>query len=349
MAFEKGTVTKAHGEGGLLDKVVKFLTGRDILQYGTTTTTTSEVTTDIPGRDWAIEVRQNAKAANGNDDTSWGALTKEVVLSNVGHSGEENVIIGMREHRYPAESIYGWELNVYTGVPSWFAANKALTGFDSYDATRQGWTDMPVLQLLDSTMTYWIYSNRARVLIVVKVSSYYFAAYLGFGIRLGTPTEYPFPAIAAGSNKFPTAYTSGGYGITRPGDDNNNIMIVNPGNQFRTLARVRAYPMGTEVQDDNTPYGPTPDGQYLLLPNYLTEYDSALDFNNPQQVLFVTEKAHVSMVQNQQSEDVYNDGKYDYRIFQGGDSVDPRNFMAVKEPISTTTSTTTTTTTTTTS
>lgn len=330
MAFTSGVVTQAHSASGLLQgAVIPFLTGAP----GT------------PGRDWSVIVNQNAKAANGSSDTSWGSTTKEVVLKNVGHSGQENVFIGMREHRYPSNSIYGLELNVYTGTPSWFGSNNVLTGFTSYDTTNQGWTGMPVLQLVDSTMTYWIYSNQARVVIVVKVSSDYFACYLGFGIRLGTPTEYPFPAMAAGSNAFPVAYTSGGYGITRPESPSNSIMIVTPGNVFRSGERVRIYPMGGANQDDSTPYGPAPDGRYLILPNYVCEYDSAIDFNLPQQVFFVTEKLHVSMVQNQQSEDIYNDGRYDYRIFQGGDSVDNRNFMAIKEPVSSTTSTSTTTTT----
>ena len=183
MPFTTGTVTQAHGATGLLQNVIiPWITGAG----GT------------PGRDWTIEVNQNAKDQN-QADTSHGATCKEYVLSNTGYSGSENVYIGFREHRRVAVALYGIELNIYNYDPTWFADNRVLTGFTSYDTTNEGWTSMPVLQLIDSTMTYWIYASPARVVIVVKHSSGYFWAYLGQGKRLGSPNEYPFPLIAAGS------------------------------------------------------------------------------------------------------------------------------------------------------
>ncbi len=346
MAFQTGVVNQAHGLGGFLQSIlIPFLT-TDVLPVSSTTTTTSSTTTTSldtreAGRDWNVVMKQPAKN-NLQADTSWGADTMEYVLQNQGHSGNANVLIGFREQRYAVGGIYGIELNVYTGIPSWFAGNQLQTGFTAYNSTYQSWTNMPSIQMIDSTMTYWIYSNRQRVFFALKVSTYYFSAYLGFGIPLGSPNEYPNPLICAGSAPSPTAYTSGGYGMSRPADPNTSIMIVNPANEFLTGQYVVVYPQqhNTIVTD----YGPSPDGRHAMWPIYFCYHNDALSADTPQQLYMVSEKVHVTQILNQQSEDIYNDGRYDYRVFQGGDGIDPRNFIGVKEPLSTTTSTSTTTT-----
>ena len=326
MAFTTGVVNQAHGASGFLQSIlIPFLTG----DGGT------------PGRDWDIEINQNAKDS-AQADTPWGSDTKEYVLSNIGHSGLATVLIGFREQRYAAGSMYNIELNVYTGVPAWFAGNQIQTGFTSYNTTYHSWTGIPALQMLDSTMTYWIYSNAQRVFIVLKVSSNYYSAYLGFGVPLGSPNEYPFPLICAGSAPTATAYTSGGKGLSRPADPNTTIMIVNPANEFLTGQFVTVYPQ--QHNTIATDYGPAPDGRHAMWPIYFCYHNDAIDANIPQELYMVAEKVHVTQVLNQQSEDIYNDGQYDYRVFQGGDVVNALNFVGVKEPVSSTTSTSTTTT-----
>lgn len=344
MAFQTGVVNQAHGLGGFLQSVlIPFLT-TDVLPVSSTTTTTSSTTTTAldtreAGRDWDVVLKQSAKN-NVQVDTSWGALTKEYVLQNTGHSGNSNVLIGFREQRYAAGSMYNMELNVYTGIPLGFAGNNIQTGFTAYNATYQSWTGIPALQMLDSTMTYWIYSNRQRVFIVLKVSSNYYSAYLGFGVPLGSPNEYPFPLICAGSNPTAISHSDGGYGLSRPATPNASIMIVNPANEFLTGQYVAVYPQqfSTNVID----FGPAPDGRHAMWPIYFCYFNSAIDANIPQELYMTAEKVHVTQVLNQQSEDIYNDGQYDYRVFQGGDIVNPLNFVGVKEPVSSTTSTTTT-------
>ena len=330
MPFTTGTVTQAHGVSGLLQGVIiPWITGAG----GT------------PGRDWTVELNQNAKNSAGAD-TSHGATCKEYVLSNSGYSGNDNVIIGFREGRRAATDLYEISLNVYTSVPAtYFFDNQLLTGFTAYDATNEGWTSMPSLQLIDSTMTYWIYSSPSRVTGYIKVSSNYYGFYVGFGRPLGSPEEYPFPGIAAGSAAFPTPHTSGGRGLAAIADPNTSVMIIGPGNEYKTLEFVRIYP--THGITDTTPYQAADDGRSVMFPLYLCFHDDGQDFNIPQEMWMTYDKVYNTRVANQQSEDIYADGRYDYRIFQGGSSVNVTRFVGIKEPVSTTTSTTTTTTTTT--
>lgn len=318
MAFQTGTVNQAHGASGFLQGVlIPFLTGAP----GT------------PGRDWTVEINQNAKKSNGADN-QWGSTCKEYVLSNGGKSGSEFVFIGFREYRYPTNNEYGLELNGYAVEPTTnFYDNMPQHGLDAYDNTRDHWTEMPFIQQLDSTMTYWIYSNAARVVIVLKVASDYYSGYVGFGRRLGSIGEYPCPMFVCGSAFGNTPYTSGGRGISYMVE--GNMFAINPANAYISGTDDNIQSVPFQNSPDTTPYGPAPDGRYILIPTYIVDVAA-------QQVLFVLDYAYGSMIINQQSEDVYNDGKYDYRIFQNGNVIDNRGFFAIKEFISTTTSTTTT-------
>lgn len=179
MAYETGTATNMTD---FCAKLYAFLTGDPA----------------TPGRDWEALVYRNTR------DTAllepFTDTRKEWVLKNTGLSEEEEVLIGIREWEYPAGSAWGLDLNCYTAWVTgsrWndnvLSHNRAL-----YDATWKRYTLHPMLPLTNASMAYWFFSNKQRIICVVRANGRYHSMYLGFGNRLGDPLEYPYPLVACG-------------------------------------------------------------------------------------------------------------------------------------------------------
>lgn len=143
-----------------------------------------------PGRDWTVELSQERPSLPGY---------YEKVLSNTGISELESVVVGIAE--YYGGLRQGWQFNVYT---SWLAgqawnANYGQHGSNTWNSTYGGYTYHPHVPLITDNITYWIASNKQRIMGVFKCGSRYESFYLGFGNRLGTSANYPYPYYAAGS------------------------------------------------------------------------------------------------------------------------------------------------------
>ena len=148
-----------------------------------------------PGRDWTSLMYENTK--NNASSEPFGSNCKQFVLKNIGVSGTEVVIIGFRGWEYSAGGGYGMDLNGYI---TWTAGqlwndNSGDHGFTSYDSTWHRFSKHPQLPLMNDSMQYWFVSNQQRVFIAVKTASFYQSAYLGFGNRFGTPSQYPYPLL----------------------------------------------------------------------------------------------------------------------------------------------------------
>ena len=70
----------------------------------------------VPGLDWTVEMNQTVRDESGA--TLSGSSFREVILSNTGLSGNEEIIIGLREYSYPSTNEYNIELNGYLAVPA---------------------------------------------------------------------------------------------------------------------------------------------------------------------------------------------------------------------------------------
>lgn len=284
-----------------------------------------------PGRDWTLELDQNSKGSDGITDAFPEDNLREVILKNTGLSGNEQILIGIREWKYVAGNAWGWDLNGYLDVPSSWAGNKNDTGFTSYNSTWKHWASgttsgLPILQLFDSTMYYWIYSTKERIVVIVKVGSSYFACYLGLGYRLGSPSEYPFPLLVAGSWFGNRSYQAGGYGPVRP--IAGSFFVVSPGNLFRTGSTPTVIPM--QGDSDNMAIDVAPNGKGLLLPCYvLADGD----------LLMSLQGVYAPRMLSMQSEDLYEAAEGDFRIFQQAAETYNYSFMAVQEETEETTTT----------
>ena len=208
-----------------------------------TGTPTADYLYGEPGQDWKLLQSENTHNKTGDD--IWGGTHKEVILQNTGLSGLEQVMIGIREWYYLGGNAYGWNLNGYLWYNSGMSwrANLSEQGSarETYNTTYNTWSVMPNVPFIDSTMYYWIFSNRQRIIMVIKVQSNYESMYLGFGNRYASPSRYAYPLVIKGShygagNQADTGawrrgihrniYSSAGTGYP--------LMVVDPGGGWRS-------------------------------------------------------------------------------------------------------------------
>lgn len=297
-----------------------------------------------PGLDWTVEMNVNATDNNG-DETAKGSNTKEVILSNTGISGNEDIYIGLREYYNAATNEYGLELNGYLSVPAGWNSHAAATHkLEGYDATRDHWTQLPVLQCFDQEMEYWFYSTQEFIFIALRVGTSYFQAYLGNGQRLGSPSEYPYPLVIAGSTVGNVSYQAGGFGPVRPGLDaadevgEYTCFFVDAQGSFNTM------PIVEPMQGVSTTFSMdvTADGEAFMCPVFYRDSD---------QTFLQLYNVFCIRVINMLSEVTYtDDDSRVYRAFAQGQTDFDYEFLAVLEndPSLVVTTTTTTSSTTTT-
>jgi len=297
------------------------------------------------GADWRVKMNQTT-----TDDVAanpFGAGWNEVILHNTGLSGQENVLVGVREWKYVAGGAYGWDLNGYTAYnagQTWNASG-AQHGLTSYSATWEHWDQLPMLPCIDATMYYWLYSNSQRIVLVVKVSSQYESIYLGFGRRFGLPSDYPYPLIIKGSAYGDVlasdvterrtyiahnVWTANGY----------PLLAVSPGNSF-IVSGGASYAQGVKVEPRaifdaaaGTLGLTKTSGRVMRTPVYMTQ---------PAQSRCLMDLDGVSHLAGQAilSEDtVIADGKK-HRIFQNIFNTTYYDFLSVVEATTTSTSTST--------
>jgi hypothetical protein len=200
--IQTGSVTNfAGGVGtGLLQTLLDFVTSDPY----------------TPGLDWQVAMN-NPSTDDDQYTISYDTGYREVILSNVGVSGNESIFIGIREYKYPAGNEYNWELNGYLSEPAgWNSHALGTHQLDGWDDTRKHWTQLPMLQCFDQEMEYWFYSTQEFIQVAIRVGTNYYQCYLGNGQRLGSPSEYPNPLVVAGSSVGNRSYQSGGWGPARP-------------------------------------------------------------------------------------------------------------------------------------
>lgn len=161
MAFS-GKLTAA-GHLDLLAKVTDFITGAP----------------DTPGRDWTV-ARQDSLAHG-----------PAAVFRNTGLAGTEEVFVGL----YAAtngESIRGGLVckvyKAFDGAPDGTAFLDTVYG----NGVGQNGTHA-FLPCWNAAMNVWIWSNKARVIIVAECNGLYGNAYLGQLRRFSLPSENPWP------------------------------------------------------------------------------------------------------------------------------------------------------------
>lgn len=161
MAFSGKLAAANHAD--LLAKITAFITG----DPGT------------PGRDWSV-ARQDA--------LTYGPAT---VFRNTGLSGAEEVFVGLYAATHADAVRGGLVCKVYKA----FDAAQGGTDFlDTVYGNGDGqFGTHALLPCWNAAMNLWIWSNKARVLLVVECNGLYGNAYLGQFRRFSLPSENPWP------------------------------------------------------------------------------------------------------------------------------------------------------------
>ena len=215
MAFS-GKITAAN-HADLLAKVTNFITG----DPGT------------PGRDWTV-ARQ--------DSLAWGPAT---VFRNTGLSGSEEVYVGLCAATYTDGVKGGLVCKVYKA----FDSAPGGTGFldTAYgNGTGQNGTHA-FLPCWNAAMNVWIWSNKARVVIVAECNGVYANAYLGQLRRFSLPSENPWPLVCLTDGYTSLwQYTTWHDAITSTGSRDADL-------HRRNLAFVRRSPTATRRKTKSPP------------------------------------------------------------------------------------------------
>lgn len=136
----------------------------------------------VPGRDWTV-ARQ--------DTLEWGPAT---VFGNTGLAGSEEVYVGLHAATHGDGVRGGLVCKVYKRFDPAPLAEGGTAFFDTVYGNGNGSKDtVSLLPCWNAGVNFWVWSNKARVLVVVDCNGLYGNAYLGQLRRFCLPSENPWP------------------------------------------------------------------------------------------------------------------------------------------------------------
>jgi hypothetical protein len=142
------------------------------------------ITTGLGADNWTTKVWNTDYDGDGE---------YEFVAMGPGSTATDEIYVGIRTYKNVTEDLYNWALTGYTGYSAesdFFTHPGALRGARTY---------LPHVLLWNSTIPYWFVANGRRFIVVAKVSLTYEAAYMGFLLPYGTPSQIPYPLVIGGS------------------------------------------------------------------------------------------------------------------------------------------------------
>lgn len=122
--------------------------------------------------------------------------TTGVILQGEGAGGTDEIFVGLRIYANAISETYGFELNGFTGYNDG-AAWTAQPGTMAYNEASNQY--LPSIPLWNDSIPYWLSVTGRRIIVVAKVSTVYEFAHLGFMLPYGTPGQWPYPLVIAGS------------------------------------------------------------------------------------------------------------------------------------------------------
>ncbi len=131
---------------------------------------------------------------------------KDLMLKGIGSAGQDEIFVGIRTHGRAVSDVFQWDVNGFTGDPTTDPSIHWRNG-PGHPFLLQG-LDPPRVPLDDDPMGYHLDVNGRRILISMKVTTVFEAAYLGLLEQTTFPSEYPLPLAIGGSMDSDLGFTN---------------------------------------------------------------------------------------------------------------------------------------------
>lgn len=187
----------------------------------------------VDGLDWLI-LQNRTSRDSGQNEAFPGETDQEIILKNSGVSYRDKIIVGIRECHLVSQQFWSWNMNGYIEFPEHWGenwnANDVWHGRNGYNGTWENWNGHPSSYFKDDTMQYWFIANKRRIIVIVRVTNTIYAScYLGFGKRVSTEIENPYPLFVCGNHAGDVNFAHGSLvGIGMPYAGSNRMLSPFP-------------------------------------------------------------------------------------------------------------------------
>lgn len=153
---------------------------------------------------------------------------RELWIKAPGHSGSEEIFIGIRPYQNFSSDYYNWELRSALGY------NPAA----AFDA-QPGISPASYSLMWNSQIKYWFFANGQKVIVVAKVSTTYHLIYLGKYLPYALPSQYPYPVIVSGSTGVQTLrWSNNTYANANITGPNEGHLLCDAGGVWRKIRHI---------------------------------------------------------------------------------------------------------------
>ena len=174
------------------------------------------------------------------------------ILRGQGLAQGDSIYIGVRLYINVGADTYNLEIRGYTGYQNGLP-------FDQHPGSSP-----PVYLCSHSAaQTYWFVANGRRFMIMNKISTNYFSAYVGFFLPYATPSQYPYPMLVSASTHIETGRWGDPDNISHAGYVYENGVLSN--GYYRTPGGVWKHGHG---RNSNRSSNNNPTDAFTIVPWY---------------------------------------------------------------------------------
>ena len=206
------------------------------------------ITTTSPTISWTA-VRDTSTSPVGANSPN---TTEMIFRGDAANGGSPSRFLywGIQSYEDPGAGIYGFAVRGFTGFQDGSPVG-SVAFEDQPDASKAAY-----VPLQNTTMTYWIFANERRVIMVVKTGTSYQWMHAGFLDTFATETEYPYPLMIAGSSHVNTVTFSSNSidysAFIDPGGDNSENPIVGLSTMYMRFTDGSWYPIKNFYKSGST-------------------------------------------------------------------------------------------------
>lgn len=128
--------------------------------------------------------------ANANSAVEQEYVAGDRYITKLVGGGSDAIYFGLKVFTDGGAAVYGLVLQGYTGFQAGQAFDSQLGAIAS---------NPPALASWNSTISYWLFLNTRRLIVVTKISGTYHMAYCGLILPYGTPAQWVYPLLIGGS------------------------------------------------------------------------------------------------------------------------------------------------------